>query len=164
MSWIGAVRVNLQLVVRLNDRGFAMVALSAIMVLYNKELDNSITYKSLLKCNTGEFKVNLIVIDNSTNDNNNFEACKNKGIMYVDMQGNKGISKAYNAGLDHVGDSEIIVLLDDDTELTTDYFEKLYRKVVKHPNCDIFAPIVVGQDNKIYSPNEFRFLKNINNR
>ena len=137
-----------------------MIPIAAIMVLYNKEIEDAITYNSLLGCDTGQFKVNLIVVDNSTIENRNREICEINGIKYIDMQGNKGISKAYNAGLECIDDAELVLLLDDDTEITSDYFDKLYNKVDKHPERDIFAPIVEGQDGVIYSPNEFHFLKN----
>lgn len=137
-----------------------MISIAAIMVLYNKEIENAITYNSLLGCDTGQFKVSLIVIDNSTIENRNRETCEKNGIKYIDMHGNKGISKAYNAGLECIDDAELVLLLDDDTEITSDYFDKLFNKVDKHPERDIFAPIVEGQDGVIYSPNEFHFLKN----
>ena len=76
------------------------------------------------------------------------------------MRGNKGLSKAYNAAVDNSKDSDVIVLFDDDTEITAEYFDKLRKALDENPEIDIFAPVIKGQDGIIYSPNEFNFLKN----
>ena len=75
------------------------------------------------------------------------------------MNGNKGLSKAYNAAIDTI-EADIVILFDDDTNVTAEYFRTLNDAVIENPNIDIFAPIVYGQDGMIYSPNEFNFLKN----
>lgn len=104
--------------------------------------------------------MDILVIDNSEVKNDNQKYCGENGMRYLSMGGNKGLSKAYNAAIDHCGESDAVVLLDDDTDVTADYFDKLYDALETQPEIDIFAPIVRGQDGIIYSPNAFRFLRN----
>lgn len=130
---------------------------SAIIVIYNKAIDDSITCRCIKKIDG--LDVEIIVVDNSETDMGNKKVCDDKGYKYISMHGNKGLSKAYNAAIDNT-DSDIIIILDDDTELTEDYFEKLNSAAHNNENVDVFAPVVYGQDGGIYSPNEFNFLRN----
>lgn len=94
---------------------------------------------------------------------NNEEFCKNNKIKYISMNGNKGLSIAYNCALDYLSDKDLndfIILLDDDTEISQDYFDTLLETISENYNYDIFAPIVYGQNGIIYSPNEANILKN----
>ena len=108
--------------------------------------------------------INILCIDNSTsivNQNNvNF-----KNFYYVKMETNVGISKAYNAAINYLkslflDNDDLIVLLDDDTLITKEYFDELIFDAKNNSDYKIFTPIIVGQDGKIYSPNEYRFFKN----
>ncbi len=84
----------------------------------------------------------VIVCDNSTSDYRNSELADLKNVTYIDMNGNKGLSKAYNAGLDSIQEKEgILCLFDDDTEIPADYFSKLLSHWVKDEG-DIFLPLV----------------------
>lgn len=130
---------------------------TAIIVLYNKKIENSITCKCINKI--AGININIIIVDNSETDQKNESACQNWGYQYLSMNGNKGLSKAYNAAIDTI-EADIVILFDDDTNVTAEYFRTLNDAVIENPNIDIFAPIVYGQDGMIYSPNEFNFLKN----
>lgn len=130
---------------------------SAIIVVYNKTIQGSITCESLR--NIPNLDVEIVIVDNSEIDKKNDEICKELGYTYISMNGNKGLSKAYNTAIDYI-DTDVIVLLDDDTKISKDYFEALNIAVKEHLEVDIFAPIVYGQDGVIYSPNEFNFLRN----
>jgi len=131
----------------------------AVIVVYNKEIKASITCATLNKINCRN--LDILIVDNSTIENKNFEYCKNNKTQYISMGGNKGLSKAYNAAIDKCFASyDLLILMDDDTEVTDEYFEALDKAVAENQDVDIFAPIVYGQDGVIYSPNEFNFLKN----
>lgn len=130
---------------------------AAIVVVYNKNIRNSITCNCLRKISS--LNIDIVVVDNSEKDMNNEDICHNLGYMYIPMYGNKGLSKAYNIAIDVV-DADILILFDDDTELHKEYFETLNKAVNENPDVDVFAPIVYGQDGVIYSPNEFSFLRN----
>lgn len=133
------------------------IKVTAVIVVYNKEIEQSITYRKLQEIDQN---MDILVVDNSEIENNNQEYCCKNDIRYLPMHGNQGLSKAYNAAIDHCKESDAIVLFDDDTEVTVEYFDKLYVALETQRDTDIFAPIIRGQDGIIYSPNEFHFLKN----
>lgn len=134
-------------------------SLSIAIVIYNKEMSESITYQNLSKVSCYK-SLHIIVVDNSEIKNSNLEYCSVHDIEYISMYGNKGLSKAYNAAIEVSKADDVIILMDDDTDITDNYFITLIKSLQKHPETDIFAPIVYGQDGIIYSPNEFGFLKN----
>ena len=101
----------------------------------------------------------MLVVDNSTSDFGNKAYCSKKNIDYISMDGNKGLSKAYNAAVDACKEKDAIILFDDDTEVTEEYFEKLDDALTIYHDVDIFAPIIYGQDGVIYSPNEYNFMR-----
>lgn len=131
--------------------------ITAVIVIYNKKIDESITCKNIQSLSRD---IDLLVVDNSEIDMANEEYCKATSIRYISMKGNKGLSKAYNTAIDNSPNSDVIVFFDDDTEIKQDYFNVLKDALDKYPDVDIFAPIIKGQDGVIYSPNEFNFLKN----
>ena len=131
--------------------------ITAVIVVYNKKVSESITCQMVKDI---EPAMDIFIIDNSEIETGNAEYCKKNGIRYMSMDGNKGLSKAYNRAVDNSLSSDVIILFDDDTEITSEYFEKLRIALDEHPEIDIFAPVVRGQDGVIYSPNEFNFLKN----
>lgn len=135
-----------------------------ILVIYNKKVENSLTYKCLLKImNEHMLNLDIFIVDNSESDQYNASfSNRNSKINYITMNGNKGLSVAYNTALEVIkrlySKNDIVILMDDDTNITYEYFKCLISSVnIKN---DIYAPIVIGQDNIIYSPNESHFLKN----
>lgn len=131
--------------------------ITAIVVIFNKTISQSITCQRIKAMDRN---IDVLVVDNSEISNSNEIVCKELGFRYLSMNGNKGLSKAYNAAVDHSKNTDVIVLFDDDTEITEEYFQILDKALKKYPDVDIFAPIIRGQDNVIYSPNEFNFLRN----
>ena len=110
----------------------------AVIVLYNKNCKDSITYN----CLQGYEGVNNLVCDNSTKDFQNKKIVEENGNIYIDMKGNKGISKAYNASLDKIkGQKGIICFFDDDTDIPESYFKILLKSAENNP-ADIYMPIV----------------------
>lgn len=132
--------------------------MTIIIVVYNKEIQASIACCSLLEM--GLSNLDILIVDNSDIKTNNEDYCCKNKIRYLNMGGNAGLSKAYNRAIDASMSSDIYVFMDDDTEITPQYFSALAIALKQNPETDIFAPIVFGQDGVIYSPNEFRFLKN----
>lgn len=129
----------------------------AVIVVYNKKVEDSITCKNIL--NNNDNSLRMLIVDNSTIDFENKEYCEKKDIDYISMGGNKGLSKAYNVAVDACKENDVIIFFDDDTEVTKEYFEKLDVALTTHPDVDIFAPIIYGQDGVIYSPNEYNFMR-----
>ena len=135
--------------------------ITAVMVLYNRRAAESGTIARLRK----REDVGLLLVDNSDVRTDNSRFCAENGVPYLSMQGNKGLSRAYNAALDRLfaegaGADDVVVLLDDDTDVPGFYFDLLRQALAERPEVDIFAPVVRGQDGVVYSPNSFRFLKN----
>lgn len=138
-----------------------MMNIYPVVIVYNKSIDNSITLLNLLKCKIPSS--NVLVVDNSTSDFGIESYCKEYGYNYLSMHGNKGLSKAYNSAIDFLSgkmkSQDLIMWLDDDTPVTPAYFELLSITATKCNDCDIFMPIIMGQDGVIYSPNEGGFLR-----
>lgn len=93
--------------------------IGACVVLYNpcesKVLDNISTYIEFVKC--------LVIVDNSTQENNIKEIYKqNNKVIFVSMNGNKGIAKALNEGL------QILISKKMDYALTMDQDSKFPRE------------------------------------
>lgn len=131
--------------------------ITAAVVVYNKKIRESITCQKIREV---DMDIDILVLDNSEKETGNNKFCVDNHMRYISMSGNKGLSKAYNAAVDNSAGSDVIVLFDDDTEVTTEYFNALKNALRTHPDADIFAPIIKGQDGVIYSPNEFSFLRN----
>ncbi len=110
----------------------------SILVIYNKDISKSASYNFIKQYSS----IKIIVCDNSTIENNNSEIVLKDDNIYISMQGNKGLSKAYNKALKHIPFSEnnYVLLLDDDTNLTDEYVRTVLRRV--ESNKDIYVPIV----------------------
>lgn len=131
----------------------------AVIVIYNTNVNKSITLKNLQTITS--YQINKIVVDNSTQDMGNRADCKKKGWTYISMNGNAGLSRAYNKALNYIKECDgIVIWFDDDTKVTQEYFDTLNTEAIKHPEVDIFAPMIQGQDGRFWSPNEYHFLKN----
>jgi GT2 family glycosyltransferase len=134
----------------------------AVIVLYNRLISDSLTYRNLL--NVQKHDIKIIVADNSTIKSvrsRNQNSCFNSQMVYLSMNGNKGLSKAYNRILDILkGNEGFVVWFDDDTDITQNYFDELEKQIFSNRKIDIFAPVIMGQDGKYYSPNEARLFKN----
>lgn len=136
------------------------------VVLYNTKITESVTIKNILPL-ISNFDVKIYAIDNSINVEiisfNKLHADE-LDITYLAMEGNKGLSKAYNAFLDvyfakNSTCEDIVIWLDDDTLITKEYFVEL-SKCLLNNKFDIFVPKIIGQDGIMWSPNEAGFLKN----
>lgn len=123
---------------------------SVVIVLYNQWCGDSLTCQTIMK-NT-KLPNQILIVDNSTKNMNNEVYCMEKGWMYHSMQGNAGLSKAYNKAIDVLkGKTDIFVWADDDTEFPDNYFEKLLDYSEKNSMESLFIPIVKSKD-QILSP------------
>lgn len=123
------------------------VEIFGIVVIYNKRIKDI----ALLKNNAAS-NMHLIVCDNSDKDFNDDEALTRQAFDYINMNGNKGLSCAYNRALEHIFekynpcDEDIICIFDDDTNVPADYFE-----IIKNSKGNVILPIV-EDDIGIMSP------------
>ena len=132
-----------------------------VIVVYNKAIADSITLKRI-----GESDIphnNVVVVDNSTSDYGVGDYCKFLGYNYISMNGNAGLSKAYNKALEFLWAraevDDLVMWLDDDTDVPPEYFNTLQSEAEGNPSADVFMPVIIGQDRGIYSPNEGGFMK-----
>lgn len=113
-----------------------------IIVVYNTVIFDSPAYLAVQKSDS----VNkIIVCDNSTDQ---FVINKNAGVesskkIYLPMNGNVGLSKAYNRALARV-DAPFVLVLDDDTQVPNDFFDKL-NSYIDSDDFDIFLPLVCSR-------------------
>lgn len=133
----------------------------AVVVLYNKKIQESQSIKNLLSCSMPDIYV--IVLDNSCDEfiELNQRWSEKLSIYYHAMGGNAGLSKAYNFALELLKEKEendIVIWFDDDTPIEKKYFEVLKAKA-ENTQFDVFVPVIYGQDGIIYSPNEVGLLK-----
>ncbi|MBQ6796978.1 MAG: glycosyltransferase [Clostridia bacterium] len=127
--------------------------ITAVVVVYNKNCSDSLTCESLEK--VSEQMPEVLIVDNSTSDFNIVEFCNNKGWRYCSMNGNAGLSKAYNRAIDTSPDTDIFVWLDDDTALPADYFVRLAKTAQENPEAELCLPVVKSGDD-IISPSTVR--------
>lgn len=127
------------------------VKIYGIVVVYNRCLDESQTFNRLK-----DKDIKLVICDNSTSDFGNKKIAEQYGAEYVFMDGNKGLSVAYNKALSHIKENyapdskDRICIFDDDTTVPDEYLEK-----VKNIHADIALPIVrdnLGIMSPVYMP------------
>lgn len=141
-----------------------------VVVTYNIKINESVSIKNINNINNiNDNDINIIVADNSDFSdikNINCKECKELGITYLNMGGNKGLTKAYNEALNYIenlinnNEKDIVVWLDDDSEISKQYFNVLKENLQNFPDIDIFTPLILGQDGKFWSPNKHRFFRN----
>lgn len=135
-----------------------------LMVVYNKKITETVTYNNLIKIKKKLPQLYVVVVDNSTLEYHNENTAFPGDVKYIKMNGNAGLSKAYNTVLNYeindFNQNDLLVFLDDDTDVNINYFKELIKDCDLNKETDIFAPIIKGQNNVIYSPNSSNFFKN----
>jgi GT2 family glycosyltransferase len=133
------------------------------MVVFNNELINSLAFCNFTKL--GNDRIKLVIIDNSNNGINNKQYLQEQqNIYYIKNEKNVGLCKGMNIGLDYlpsldITPNDLVVFLNDDTGISPAFFTLLCKEYDSNSG-DIFAPIIIGQDGKFYSPARQGFFKN----
>lgn len=124
-----------------------------LLVIYNKNYQESESYRSIISSDAYKNgNVEVALLDNSVKNMHN-EEINDAHFTYLSMHGNKGLSAAYNRGLDFFEaqlKNNAVVLLDDDTKLSVDYFSAMKKSYGK--DADIFLPIIYDQQGQLLSP------------
>ena len=127
--------------------------IEAILVAYNQTLDSSASYSALRRARVG-----ITVCDNSTVSetvNVNRKIAVSDGVNYISMDGNAGLTKAYNrafAELRKLPGDYIVCIFDDDTEIPEEYFTSL-ESALSDNDAWVFLPTVTdGTSGKFISP------------
>lgn len=119
--------------------------LKLLVVTYNANISDSPVISAAIQ--DGFKPTDILVSDNSTRTEykgNNQEFCISRGLIYLDNHGNVGLSKAYNAAIERLQNTEYdaLILFDQDTEVPEDYFEKVRISLQTYPSVLIHAPYV----------------------
>ena len=103
-----------------------------VIVFYKRNLHNSQTISSLLEIEAIRFQ--LLIYDNSPIAQyvEEYFTFKNLNCRYVSDTNNPGLSTAYNYALKHANleNKDWILLLDQDTYLSPDYFKELFKLTI----------------------------------
>lgn len=109
------------------------------VVIYNKQCSESTTCESISMLSD----LKVIVIDNSTQSNDNKQYCTQKGWHYIDMGGNMGLAKAYNHAAEAINHRDaVLCLFDDDSVVAQGYFDGLRAALEQQPDKKIMMPLI----------------------
>lgn len=119
-----------------------MKSLAIVIVIYQRVLTDLPFWQF-----HAESSFRWIICDNSTSDalrQENSSLASSAGLIYLDMGGNAGLSKAYNCAISFLSSQDVspdwVVLLDQDTEELTSYFKSL--DALDEGLSRIFVPFV----------------------
>ncbi|WP_394188560.1 glycosyltransferase [Paenisporosarcina quisquiliarum] len=132
-----------------------MLKINCVIVAYNNEIDNLDNIRPLI---TNKINAKIIICDNSEKKElkiANYKFCEENYIKYIDMHGNKGLSKAYNEAIKELDNDSWMVIFDQDTDISQDYFVELGKSLNSYPNVNIHVPIVKSKRCQI-SPSQLK--------
>ena len=131
-----------------------------ITVLYEQELTSCETWRTLLAA-AADADVRIIAADNSDSGrirDANRKTAAEAGICYLDMEGNHGLSAAYDRALDMLfpaageedpdAGAEWVITTDQDTVFPEDYLDRL-REAAGRTKASVLAPVVRSGDVQI---------------
>ena len=128
-----------------------------VIVLYNENLYNTNTYKTLIKGT----ECNLYIYDNSPKAQHAAtEFCDNW--RYISDTSNSGLSYAYNRAAEYALENgyEWMLLTDQDTTFAPNIIDKYRKAINKYPDIKLFAPLVsVNDNNQFLSPSRANPLR-----
>jgi GT2 family glycosyltransferase len=144
-----------------------------VIVLYKEELFKTLTYKSIAEAaKYANLIIDLFVYDNSPEPKmfSLFdEQSSNFNIKYCSDTNNSGLSVAYNRGVEVAREKRKrnVLMLDQDTFFPKKMFYEYESAALAFPNISIFAPLLLIEDDKIFSPCTYKMKrgwhpKNIN--
>ena len=117
------------------------VRITALVVIHNRRCEDSPSCEQL----SADVKARALIVDNSTEPNDNALYCARRGFGYLSMGGNMGLAKAYNRGIAWITaetDATHVLLLDDDTTLPDGFLRETAQFIAQTEQAQIFAPRV----------------------
>lgn len=134
-----------------------------VLVLYRIDLENSISFKSLSKGKREEELIDMLVYDNSPDENLETKHFEKEGfrIQYINDPSNPGVSKAYNAGISLAAETnkKWILFLDQDTTLDARLLDTYLKEINANKDISIFATTLVGSNQNLISPSRYFFKR-----
>ncbi len=127
-----------------------------VCVIYNKKITDIRSLNNFFRLKENHSYIKIMIMDNSSEK---YSSCNQKiwdreykdEIIYLNNNGNVGLSKAYNKALDYIPEKKYTVMLsDDDTLFSDEYLENVIRALIKG-KTDIICG-VVWTNNIILSP------------
>lgn len=117
--------------------------LLALIVVYGCEPIETPSICSLVRCWRGEPNLRIIIWDNSPIPHEVDWNTLDQNGEYVSTPENLGLSTIYNRVIEqHLQQGEHLLLLDQDSELPTDFLKKVATAIDMHPSVDLFLPMV----------------------
>ncbi len=141
---------------------FAIKSVFAVLVLYETRLEDSSTLMSLNRSlEDAESELDMLVYNNSPRpqDYPNYFKYNRLNILYCHNPLNGGLGVAYNFGADLIkerSDKKWLLLLDQDTTFSTDFFHKTQIAVETYPCVTLFAPKLFDEIG-IFSPAKYKY-------
>jgi len=135
------------------------ISIVIVIVLYNSNLNDSKSYLSFTKAiEDSKIDYTLILYNNSKE----IEIPQNESYLVVNADSNQKLTGAYNYTLEYASNlkKKWILLLDQDTEITTGYFTELVKFFSSNQISNDTAAIVpfLKENNKILSPHKIGFF------
>lgn len=129
-----------------------MNKIAAIIVMYNSLVSKTNIIKTL-DCDF----IDLWFVDNSTDESiksQNLEFCNSHQLNYLDMNGNVGLSMAYNKTIQTIKTTNKyshVLLSDDDTLYNKEYLQELKKNIKR--DVDLILPTIIdNSNNHVMSP------------
>tara|TARA_B100000900_G_C20562958_1_gene709741 strand:- start:275 stop:1186 length:912 start_codon:yes stop_codon:yes gene_type:complete len=124
-------------------------SLSIILVNWNQYELTRACILSLLKCNYKNFKI--IVVDNNSYDKSIYKLSREfDQVYFIKNNSNLGFTGANNIGINKaktIG-SEYIMLLNNDTEVESNFLEPLIKRLENESDLGIVQPLILNYQNK----------------
>ena len=131
-----------------------------LIVLYESKAKDSLSYTSLLKSSEYLSESKLILWDNSPSvqsiDTHNISFLK--CVEYIHTAENMSLSKIYNRVIQANEDYNYMIILDQDSSFSNEYFKKLNIAIIKHPSINLFLPLIKSEQT-IVSPGDYKIFK-----
>lgn len=130
-----------------------------LIVLYKCKVKESSSYNSLIKSSKYLSESKLILWDNSPAFQSiNRQVSEFKSVEYIHTSENTSLSKIYNHVIKENIDYDYLVILDQDSSFSIDFFEKLNNAILKNSTINLFLPIVKSEQT-IVSPGAYNTFK-----
>ena len=122
--------------------------ITALVVIYNRRCEDSPSCMAL----RADERARAVIVDNSTEGNDNAAFCASRGFGYVSMGGNLGLAKAYNRGIAWIRkntDATHVLILDDDTTLPDGFLAATEKAIAEHERAQVFVPQVTDEKGRL---------------
>ena len=130
-----------------------------LIVLYECKVKDSSSYNSLLKSSEYLSESKLILWDNSPSVQSiNSQVSELKSVEYLHTSETMSLSQIYNRVIKETNHYDYLVILDQDSSFSIDFFEKLNNAIFKNSTINLFLPIVKAEQT-IVSPGDYKTFK-----